>query len=82
MGSQSQTRLSDFTTFTTILAMRARGGKHSQERPERDFPGGPVVKKPPSNAGTQVQSLVGKLRSHMLWAFVPQLVSRHTGTKS
>ena len=31
-----------------------------------DFPGGPVVKNPPSNAGTQVQSLVRELRSHRL----------------
>ena len=52
--AKSRTGLSDFTTFTTMLAMRARGGKHGQERPEGDFPGGPVVKKPPSNAGTQV----------------------------
>ena len=32
---------------------------------ERDFPGGPVVKTWPSNAGARVQSLVGELRSHM-----------------
>ena len=32
----------------------------------KDFPGGPVVKNLPSNAGMQVGSLVGKLRSHML----------------
>ena len=31
-----------------------------------DFPIGPVVKTPPSNAGgARVQSLVGELRSHM-----------------
>ena len=30
-----------------------------------DFPGGPVVKNLPSNAGKQVQSMVGELRSHM-----------------
>ena len=29
----------------------------------RDFPGGPVVKNPPSNAGDEVLSLVGELRS-------------------
>ena len=28
----------------------------------RDFPGGPVVKTPPSSAGVGVQSLVGDLR--------------------
>ena len=33
----------------------------------RDFPGGPVVKNPPVNAGTQVQPLVGELGSHMPW---------------
>ena len=31
-----------------------------------DFPGGPVVKNSPSNAGDTVQSLVGELRSHKL----------------
>ena len=30
-----------------------------------DFPGGPMVKTLPSNAGVPVQSLVGELRSHM-----------------
>ena len=33
----------------------------------RDFPGDPVVKNPPVNAGMQVQPLVGELGSHMLW---------------
>ena len=33
----------------------------------RDFPGGPVVKNPPSNAGDAVPSLVGELGSHMQW---------------
>ena len=40
--------------------------KHSKQG-EGDFPGGPVVKNPPSNAGKQVPSLVGELRSHMPW---------------
>ena len=31
------------------------------------FPGGPVVKNLPSNAGRWVQSLVKELRAHMLW---------------
>ena len=31
-----------------------------------DFPGGPVVKNLPSNAGDAGQTLVGELRSHML----------------
>ena len=30
-----------------------------------DFPGGPVVKNLPCNAGDIVQSLVGEFRSHM-----------------
>ena len=30
-----------------------------------DFPDGPVVKNPPSNAGMRVQSLVRELGSHM-----------------
>ena len=51
----------------------------------RDFPGSPVVKNLPSNAwDTQVQSLVGKLRSHMSWgnrAHVLQLVSPSATTR-
>ena len=39
--------------------------KHGIKRPSRDFPGGPIVYNPPSNEGTQVQSLVGELRFHM-----------------
>ena len=39
------------------------------------MPGGPVVKIPPLVQGTQVQSLVGELRSHM-----PQLKSPHAAT--
>ena len=31
-----------------------------------DLPGGPVVESVPAKAGTQVQSLVRELRSHML----------------
>ena len=31
------------------------------------LPGGPVVKTLPSMQGVRVQSLVGKLRSHMPW---------------
>ena len=31
----------------------------------QDFPGGPVVKNPPSNAEDGVQSLVGELRSRI-----------------
>ena len=33
----------------------------------QDFPGGPVVKNPPSKEGTWVPSLVRELRSHMPW---------------
>ena len=34
---------------------------------KRDFPGSPVVKSPPSNAGARARSLVGGLRSCMMW---------------
>ena len=33
-----------------------------------DFPGGPVVKNPPSNARNVMPSLIRELRSHMAWA--------------
>ena len=33
---------------------------------KRDFPGGPVVKNPPANAG-DMNSIPGPGRSHMLW---------------
>ena len=42
----------------------------------KDFSGGPVVKNLPSNAGMQVGSLVGKLRSHMLQFSSVQPLSR------
>ena len=48
--------------------------------PARDFPGGPVVKNAPSNAGDSIQSLARELRSHMLWgneAQAPQPESQH-----
>ena len=39
--------------------------KKKQTNPAyRAFPGGPVVKKPPSSEGLQVSSLVGEPRSH------------------
>ena len=34
---------------------------------DRDFPGGPVVKNPPSNAGDAGSIPGGELRSHMPW---------------
>ena len=37
----------------------------TEDRKSRDFLGFLVVKNLPSNAGMQVQSLVGDLRSHM-----------------
>ena len=55
--------------------------QNSNQRPwRRDFPGGPVVKNQPSNAGDTVSSLVGELRSHIWggnWALEPQLLSPH-----
>ena len=44
-----------------------------------DYPGGLVVKKPPSSAWAWVQSLVGELRSHIPWgnyAQAPLLLSQ------
>jgi len=54
------------------VSKKSKMGKHlldllEKEPVERDFPGGPVVKNSPSNAGGVVQSLVRELRSHMLW---------------
>ena len=40
-------------------------GKWARIGPNGDFPGDPVVKISPSNAGLQVQSLARELRSHM-----------------
>ena len=42
-----------------------RGARHSYRKYLWDFPGGPVVKTLPSNAGGRFLSLVGELRSHM-----------------
>ena len=41
-----------------------------------DFPGSLVVKNPPSNAGTQIQSLVWEdpPRQQSNWAYMPQLL--------
>ena len=45
------------------------GGKRRKKKKKaRDFLGGSVVKNLPSNASDTVRSLVGKLRSHMLWS--------------
>ena len=37
-----------------------------------DFPGGPVVKNLPCNAGDMGWIIVGEPRSHMLWSNQPQ----------
>ena len=36
-------------------------------QPYRVFPGGPVAENQPVNQGTQVQSLVREIKSHILW---------------
>ena len=41
----------------------------------RDFPGGPVIKNPPSNAGDEVWCLVKKLRSHTTVCLLKSLQS-------
>ena len=53
---------------TAILHIddKERNWNIQQYRKLRDFPGGPVVKNLPSNAGDAGWSLVGELRSHML----------------
>ena len=50
---------------------------HQVSFPLRDFPSGPVVKKPSANAG-DMSSILGPERSHMLrgnWARGPQMLS-------
>ena len=42
--------------------------KHFKIREDWDFPGGPVVKNPPCNAGDAGPVLVRELRSHMSWS--------------
>ena len=51
-------------TWLKPLSMQHMGVKSNW----KEFPGGPVVKTSPSNAGVQVQSLIGKLRSHIPWS--------------
>ena len=43
------------------------GQKAGKKKKARDFLSGSVVKNLPSNASDTVRSLVGELRSHMLW---------------
>ena len=50
----------------------------------RGFPGGPVVKNPPCNAGTQVQTLVRELRPHMPVSYkvhMLRLLNQHITTR-
>ena len=49
------------TKSTVSILLLKKKKKH------RDFPGGPVVKNLPSNAGDVDQSLVGEPRTHMSW---------------
>ena len=43
------------------------GKRQGKKKKARDFLSGSVVKNLPSNASDTVRSLVGELRSHMLW---------------
>ena len=48
-------------TGSSSLCCDPTVGQKVLKTPTRDFPGGTAVSNPPSNAGTQVQSLVGEL---------------------
>ena len=48
------------------LGGKEKVGRKEEKQAGWDFPGGPLVKTLHSKAGTQVQSLVGELTSHML----------------
>ena len=75
--SKSQTRMSDWTELNpspappaatvqvNILKWFSFFLRHVQSHP-RDFPGGPVIKKPPFSSGDMVRTLVGELRCHVL----------------
>ena len=57
-------------------------GNYSFKNSNWDFPGGPVVKNPPSNAG-DVGSISGRATKpvhHNYWALKPQLESLHAAT--
>ena len=57
---------------------KGQHGLESKSNELGDFPDGPVLEDLPCNAGTQVQLLMGELRSHMPqgnYAQVPQLYS-------
>ena len=57
-----------FKLLLKLEKAHVQTGKHSMlSLYYWDFPGGPVVKKPHSNAGDAVRSLVGELRPHVLW---------------
>ena len=81
LGTSELAKMSEVRTFlrglcslTSKLTKLFAGGvqkrtptKDRLRKSLRDFPGGPVVKNPPYNAGDPVQSLVRELRSHMPW---------------
>ena len=54
MASKCSSERKNHTSLTSNQKLEMMG----------DFPGGPVVKNLPSNAGTWVRSLVRELRSH------------------
>ena len=53
------------TKSTVSILFLKKQNKTKQKH--RDFPGGPVVKNLPSNAGDVNRSLVGEPRPHMSW---------------
>ena len=82
---KSQTLLNDWTNWTNKLCKTH--GWHTelnQEDAFQNFPGGPVVKNPPSNGGeAEVWSLVEELRIHMPrgnWTLMWQLDSPRATT--
>ena len=54
----------DFFALGLVLLLAGESGVR-YEMGCGDSPGGPVVKNPPCNVGTQVRSLVGELGSHV-----------------
>ena len=57
-SSRQETGLSVAADMAGLRRLKTPGG---------DLPGGPVVKNLSSKQGTQVRSLVGELRSRMVW---------------
>ena len=66
-------RLLEHTSFSTLQACPVLSFRFQHKcHGSKDFPGGPVLSTLPPNAGVQVRSLVGELRSHMPHAPKPK----------